>query len=119
MNAATVFPELAGAFGAMLGELESSPLVVILAPAPSPRHVGHMVRRASSVPPPWYRALCASYPSSRGVRRGKFDTRIRRREILAALSRMADGRPSRSLYAPDLARVALRRLRAQPLRRAA
>lgn len=121
MNAsATVFPELSAVFVEMLAELEAAPLLVILAPAPDPRHTGHMVRRPASVPPPWYRRLCAAYASSRGVRRGKFDTRIKRRNILRALGRMAAGAPSASLYAGDLLRVATRRLRQpQPARRAA
>lgn len=115
----TVLPELSEVYVALLGELESAPFLVVLSPAPSPRHHVHMVRVAASRPPDWYRRLCASYPSSRGLRRGKFDTRIRRRNILSALARMASGRPSGSLYAPDLARIAIRRLQPQPSRRAA
>lgn len=111
MSSAPVFPELADAFAEMLAELESSPLVVVLAPSKRAENPWDMIRVPLSVPPSWYRALCANYASERAVRRGKFDTRIKRRNILRALGRMAAGTPSGSLYAPDLLRIATRRLR--------
>lgn len=110
-------PALSCAFAELRAELESSPFVVELFPAPRPAHAGHCVRVASSVPPAWYRAMCRAYPSARGTRRGKFDTRIRRANVLRALGRMAEGAGTRSPYAFDLLRVALRRLRV-PTRKA-
>lgn len=103
-------PALAAAFAELRAELECSPFVVELFPAPRPAHSGHCVRIASSVPPRWYRALCRAHPSARGVRRGKFDTRIRRQNVLRALARMAEGTGTRSPYAFDLLRLALRRV---------
>lgn len=115
---AVIFPELVNEFASMHAELEASPLVVVLAPSRRAENPWDMIRVPLSVPPPWYRSLCAAYASSRGVRRGKFDTRIKRRNILRALGRMSAGEPSASLYAGDLLRIAARRLR-QPARRAA
>jgi len=94
----------------MLAELESSPLSVQL--VPSKRHDrrdSDMIRVCTSVPPAWYRKLCAKHLSSRRVRRGKPDTRIRRQNILSVLTRLADGKPSVSKYVPDLAREARKR----------
>lgn len=90
VSSAVIFPEFANEFGAMLAELEASPLVVVLAPSKRAENPWDMIRVASSVPPPWYRAL----------------------------GRMAGGFPSASLYAGDLLRIASSRLR-QPARRAA
>lgn len=90
----------------MLAELEAHPLIVILAPS---RRGEGCIRVCASVPPPWYRKLCAKHPSSRAVRRGKFDTRIRRQNILSVLTRLANGKPSVSKYAPYLQRVARKR----------
>lgn len=50
--------------------------------------------------------MCGRHPSSRGVRRGKFDTRLRRAGILSILRRLAAGLHSRSKYAGELRRVA-------------
>jgi hypothetical protein len=93
----------------MLNELESHKLEVMLAPSRrSDRREWDMIRVVCDAPPRWYRNLCNRHPSSRGVRRGKFDTRIRRRDVLRLLERMASGRPVVSKYAPELAQLARR-----------
>lgn len=100
---------------AMLDEVEAHMLTVCLAPAPRPAHSGHCVRVRMDINPPWYRAFCAAFPSARGVRRGKMDTAIRRRETANALRAMIAGRmPPR--YGPrllDAARSYWRRHKAE------
>ena len=77
----------------MQAELESSPLVVVLIPSKRwDRREWDMIRVCLSVPPTWYRKLCSRHASSRGVRRGKFDTRIRRANVLNALQGLLDGK---------------------------
>lgn len=89
----------------MLAQLESHSLQVMLVPL-NPRlrgwTDGGMKRVCMDIPPKFYRELCAQHPSSRGVRRGKFDTKIRRANILRVLGRLASNLPSRSKYAPEL-----------------
>ena len=98
----------------MLAELESNPLCVILAPSRRiDRREWDYIRVPLTTPPPWYRKICARYPSSREVRRGKFDTRIRRQNILRVLQRLAEGKPTKSKYAADLLAVA-QKLEANP-----
>ena len=96
-------------FAELLAELESHRLEVALIPARHPRHAVHFVRVAVSSNPPWYRRLCARYPSSRRRAKAAPDTRIRRRDVLATLERLAAGLPSRSRYSSDLIRVAVAR----------
>ncbi len=97
----------------MLAELDSARLEVQLAPvSPHARcYTGpHSHKRvATSVPVRWYRELCRKHVSSRGVRRGKFDTRIKRANVLALLTRLAAGLPTTSKYAEELRRLAERR----------
>lgn len=93
----------------MLAELESQQLRVELAPLnPNRRgwNEGGMKRVVTEYPPKWWRSMCGRHPSSRGVRRGKFDTRLRRAGILSILRRLAAGLHSRSKYAGELRRVA-------------
>lgn len=96
-------------FEQLLNELEASRLEVQLAPL-NPRlrnyNEGGMKRVVVSVPPTWYRKLCREYPSSRGIRRGKFDTRIRRANVLSTLRVLSEGRTTPSKYVPDLGRIA-------------
>ena len=78
----------------MLNELESNRLEVALAPLdPRKRNFneGGCKRVCLSVNPKWYQRYCAQFASSRGVRRGKFDTRIRRRNTLRALNGLLAG----------------------------
>lgn len=91
----------------MLAELESSPLVTIL--APSKRHDrrdSDMIRVNLSQPPRWYSQLCSRHPSSRGVRRGKFDTRIKRANVLQLLNTLIVHGKSRSKYAGEVLEAA-------------
>lgn len=93
----------------MLAELEAHRLEVVLVPLnPNRRgwNEGGMKRVCADVPPRWYRALCRDYPSSRGVRRGKFDTAVRRANVLRALERLVDGRGYAGKYREEFLRVA-------------
>jgi hypothetical protein len=95
----------------MLAELESHQLCVCLAPL-NPRMRGYndggCKRVLSDQNPLWYRNFCAQHSSSRGIRRGKFDTRIRRRSTLSVLSRIVGGKKSWSKYAEELQAIAVR-----------
>lgn len=93
----------------MLAELEAHKLEVALAPSKRAENPWDMVRVVVNKPPAWYRRLCARHESSRRVRRGKFDTRVKRANILALLSRLADGKPSVSKYAAELLAEAKKR----------
>lgn len=93
-------------FAQLRDELESSALCVILVPAPEPMHSGHMVRMAVECNPAWYRDLCERFPSSRIRNRAKSDTRIKRRNVLRILDRLAGGKPSTSYILPYLIRAA-------------
>jgi hypothetical protein len=79
---------------AMAHELATTFLEVGLLPAPTERHHGHHVRAAISHNPKWYRDLCAAFASNRrdAIRWRKHKTKIKRRETLAALDRLASGR---------------------------
>ena len=93
----------------MLAELDSAKLEVQLAPL-NPRlrnyNEGGCKRVVTSRPVKWYRQLCNRHVSSRGVRRGKFDTRIKRANVLRLLQRLTSGLPTVSKYAPEILRVA-------------
>ena len=104
-------PELQQALEIMLAELESHRLEVCL--APSRRHDRRdwdMIRVVCDTPPKWYRKFCDKHPSSRGARRAKFDTRIRRFNVLRALGQMVEGRPA-GKYEPDLLQIARERIK--------
>lgn len=99
----------------LLNELESHMLVVQLVPLnPNRRgwNEGGCKRVVADRPAKWYRELCARHASSRGVRRGKFDTRIKRANVLALLARLAAGRGTTSKYRDELVAVAKGRVRA-------
>jgi len=90
----------------MLNQLEASQLAVALAPSRrQPKNDWDMIRVCVDVNCAWYRKFCLRHPSSRGVRKGKFDTRIKRRNTLRALRKMVDGIPA-GKYEDDLARIA-------------
>ena len=97
------------AFLELLGELESNRLEVAIVPAREPRHETHCVRVAIGQNPAWYRRLCARHPSSRRRAKTAPDTRIRRRDVLALLGRLAAGQSTRSRYAAELFKEAARR----------
>lgn len=89
----------------LLADLESNRLVTVLVPCRRECNEGGMIRVNMSTNPKWYQKVCASHPSSRGVRRGKFDTRVRRANIIRALQRMIDGKDG-GKYGEELRRVA-------------
>jgi hypothetical protein len=97
------------ALSLMLADLESHRLEVQLAPL-NPRmrnyNEGGMKRVVVDIPPVWYRAMCRKHTSSRGTRRGKQDTKIRRANVLSTLRVLAAGRKSWSKYAEELRGIA-------------
>lgn len=93
----------------MLAELESNPLVTILAPSRrSDRRDHDQIRVNMSVPPRWYRQFCAKHTSSRAVRRGKHDTRIKRANVLSLLRQLSAHGKSCSKYAAEILSIAAR-----------
>lgn len=92
----------------MLAQLESHQLQVILVPL-NPRLRGYndggCKRVLADQNPKWYRQFCARHPSSRGVRRGKLDTRIKRYNTLRALQQIIAGKPA-GKYEAELRRIA-------------
>lgn len=92
----------------MLDELEAGQLVVVLVPL-NPKLRGWnefgMKRVTASVNAAWYRKFCASNISKRGVRRGKFDTCIKRFRTIDALKKMITGQPS-TYHHDELVRIA-------------
>lgn len=90
----------------MLDQLESHQLTVCLAPSKrSDRREWDMIRVKIDENPRWYRKHCGNHPSSRGTRRGKFDTRIKRKDTMRALRGLLDGR-YHGKYREDLLRIA-------------
>jgi hypothetical protein len=94
-------------FAEMLSDLESNRLEVVLTPARDARHIGHCVRVAASVNPLWYRNHCARYASQRTrYKGGKFKTKVKRRDTLKTLKRLAERVPTNSRYADDFRKIA-------------
>lgn len=96
----------------MLMELESNRLEVQLVPL-NPRlrnwSESGCKRVKAGINATWYRGFCSRHPSSRGVRRGKFDTKIRRANVERLLRRLIAGQPSCSKYAAEIRGIAERR----------
>ena len=92
-------------FRRMADDLDSHALEVILTPQRRFTNEGGMIRTVAGQNVPWYRRLCAESPSGRGVRRGKFDTGVRRQNVRRVLERLACGKPSRSLYVVKLSEL--------------
>jgi hypothetical protein len=90
----------------MQAEFESSQLVTILAPCKRRVNEGGCIRVNASVNCTWYRRLCGKFPSSRGTRRGKFDTKLKRRNVARLLTALIETGHSRSKYAGEILRVA-------------
>lgn len=91
----------------MLNELDAHPLHTILAPSKrSDRREMDMIRVNDSVPPRWYREFCGRHESKRKTRRGKFDTRIKRANVLSTLRVLSEGRNTPSKYAAELKQIA-------------
>ncbi len=98
----------------MLDELESHQLQVILVPLNPQRrgwNEGGMKRVVADQPPAWYRLFCRDHVSSRGIRRGKFDTKIKRANVLRALGQMVRNVPA-GKYEDQLRQIARQRRRA-------
>lgn len=102
----------------MLNELESHQLQTILVPLnPRLRNWNEFGCKRVNVdtPPAWYRRLCQKHSSSRGIRKGKQDTRIRRQNILQVLRRLAKtGAPLNRKYDAELMRIARERMKNIP-----
>ena len=92
----------------MLGELHSHQLQVGLVPQKTFTNEGGCIRVCFDVPPTWYRRFCSRHSSSRGIRRGKFDTRIKRANVLSALERMLDGDQYHGKYRDEFLQIARR-----------
>lgn len=92
----------------MLDELESHRLEVQLVPL-NPRlrnwNAGGMKRVVSDRNADWYRRFCKNHPSSRKRNKRKWDTKIKRANILRILTRLCHGKPSVSKYADELRRI--------------
>ncbi len=93
----------------MLDLLESQRLEVQLVPL-NPRmrnyNAGGMKRVAANRNTKWYSDFCRRHLSSRKRNRRKWDTRIKRANILRILRRLAEGKTSRSKYAAELRQIA-------------
>lgn len=92
----------------MLGELEGNCLEVVLVPCKRRVNEGGCVRVAASRNADWYRSFCAKHPSGRKRKNAAFDTRIKRRDIVRILTRLAGGLPSRSKYVSELQAISHR-----------
>lgn len=92
----------------LLNELESHQLQVVLVPL-NPRlrgyNEGGMRRVCANKSPRWYSQFCGRHPSSRGIRRGKFDTRIKRANTLRALNQLLRKVPA-GKYGQELLQIA-------------
>lgn len=89
----------------MLAELEANRLEVCLVPEKRRTHETGMIRVCASRNAAWYRRYCGDHPSSRGTRRGGFDTRIRRANTVRALEQMLR-REKAGKYEPCLREIA-------------
>jgi len=93
----------------MLNQLESHRLEVMLVPLnPNRRgwNEGGCRRCLADQNAKWYRDFCARFPSSRGTRKGGFDTVIRRANVLSALNRLVSGAGYGGKYRDELVAVA-------------
>lgn len=98
----------------MIAELESHRLAVALVPERRRTCEGGMIRVAIEKNCTWYRRFCAAYPSSRVRKNAAPDTRIKRRDTLRLLDRMARGLRCRSKYEAPLRRIAENRQNQNP-----
>ena len=89
----------------MLNDLESHMLTTILAPSKRGENPWDQIRVNADFNPKWYQRFCADHQSKRKIRRGKFDTIIRRANVLRSLRQMIAGEPA-GKYAPDLLKIA-------------
>ncbi len=82
---------------AMHAELKVQRKFVILAPAPAPKHPGHMVRTVVDDAPDWYYRICAQRTSTRlmGNGRSRVRSTIMRHDVFRSLARIAAGKHMR------------------------
>lgn len=101
--------DLVHAYTHLYNELDAHMLVVQLVPL-DPRKRGYneggMKRVCVNVPPTWYRKLCGRHLSSREIRRGKPDTKIKRKNVLSLLAQLSEGLVPRSKCLGELEGVA-------------
>ena len=77
-------------FKIMHHELKHSKNRVILVDAEEPKHSCHRIRLRVETPPQWYLDFIHQFPSKRHLhgKRKKFDSKIKRANILRLLNRM-------------------------------
>ncbi len=93
----------------MLWNLEAHRLEVQLAPSKRRDRRDHdMIRVVCDHGPKWYRRLCSNHTSSRAIRRGKHDTRIKRANVLSVLRTLVTRGKSSSKYAGEILAIAAR-----------
>ena len=83
----------------MKRDLEENKLSVVLIPAPDQKFTGHMIRRAETQNPIWYKSLCNDFISER--KGGPPRTYIKRGHVLRALDNLIKGKTG-SVYAQRL-----------------
>ena len=104
----TVHSHLIDSFNTMLDELNTYYLEVCLVPSKYYEYAirGAKIRAVINCNPDWYRKLCEKYQSSRIRKNSKSDTRIKRRNIIKLLERLAKNKTTTSYYLNDLLMVA-------------
>lgn len=85
----------------LLADLRDNPMLVVLLPAPDPRHAGHMIRAVISRPPDWYMEHFYD-------RRGR--KTFKRHRFIRALERVAACAPVRGAYQTDIVKFLKERL---------
>lgn len=93
-------------------DLESHRLTVALAPLRRPANPEGRRRVLIDQNPKWYRELCSRHAVYRGKR--KQSTRVKRRDTLRVLGRLAEGRRTWSKYAPEILLLCYRHYDADP-----
>jgi len=92
----------------MLNELDQYYLEVCLTPSKYREYAirGAKIRTVLNCNPNWYKKFCDKYQSSRIRKSSKSDTRIKRRDVIRILERLAGGIGSSSFYVDDLVKIA-------------
>lgn len=85
----------------LLADMLENPMIVVLMPAPEPRHSGHMVRRVISRPPSWY--MDRFY-------RGRGRKTFKRKRFLRALQRVILLEPVLGSYQAEIVEFLMERL---------
>mgnify|MGYP000261050016 CR=1 FL=1 len=97
--------ELMNRIELMLAMLESSQLEVVLAPCKRYANEGGCIRVAANKNCSWYRRFVAQYSSDRRRKNNAFDTKIKRRNCIAALNGILAGR-YKGKYYDDFTKIA-------------